>query len=205
MIRIAILLASTRPGRRGEEVARWALTIADRQSTSLPETQFELIDLAHENLPLLNEAAPAKTGRYTQAHTLRWAERIASFDGFVFVTPEYNHSVPAPLKNAIDYLYAEWADKAAGFVSYGVDGGTRAVEHLRLTLAELKVATVRAQTALQIREDFDIPDPVTTGRFAPRAHQDEALRRTLTEVVQWSGALQPLRASARGLAEAIVA
>jgi NAD(P)H-dependent FMN reductase len=92
--------------------------------------------------------APPSLGQYTKPHTLAWAEKIASFDGYVFVTPEYNHSTSGALKNAIDFLYREWNNKAAGFVSYGSVGGTRAVEHLRLVMAELQIATVRAQVAL---------------------------------------------------------
>lgn len=193
MIRIAIVLASTRPGRRGEAVARWAVDFANHSLLGAQRAHFDLVDLALEDLPPLDEPAPAKTGRYEWDHTQRWAQTIASYDGFVFVTPEYNHSVPAPLKSAIDYLYAEWSDKAAGFISYGLDGGTRAVEHLRLVLSELKVATVRAQTTLYMFHDFEVTDPVQTGRFTPRAHQDDALEQTLTEVVEWSSALRQLR------------
>ena len=83
-------------------------------------------------------------GQYTQPHTLAWASKIASFDGFVMVTPEYNHSTSGALKNAIDFLYAEWNNKAVGFVSYGSVGGARAVEHLRLIAGELQMADVRA-------------------------------------------------------------
>jgi NAD(P)H-dependent FMN reductase len=77
-----------------------------------------------------------------------WSARIASFDGYVFVTPEYNHSSSAALKNAIDFLHQEWINKAAGFIAYGGTMGARAVEHLRLVLAELQVATVRTQVGL---------------------------------------------------------
>ena len=94
-------------------------------------------------------------GQYEQPHTKRWAEKIASFDGFVFVTPEYNHATSGALKNAIDFLYAEWNNKAAGFVSYGAAGGARAVEHLRLVLGELQIADVTSQVALSLLTDFE--------------------------------------------------
>ncbi|MGA8117667.1 MAG: NAD(P)H-dependent oxidoreductase, partial [Actinocatenispora sp.] len=112
---------------------------------------------------------------------------------FVFVTPEYNHSMPGALKNAIDFLYAEWSNKAAGFVSFGLHGGTRAVEHLRLVLAEVKVADVRTQVVLSLFADFEIDDMSQPGTFTPGPRQEATLTRMLDEVVAWSGALRPLR------------
>jgi NAD(P)H-dependent FMN reductase len=94
-------------------------------------------------------------GQYQNAHTKQWADLIASFDGFVFVTPEYNHSTSGVLKNAIDYLYAEWNNKAVGFVSYGSVGGARAAEHLRLVAGELQMADVRQQVALSLLTEFE--------------------------------------------------
>src|SRR6185503_3412075 len=101
-----------------------------------------------------DEPVPPSMGQYSQPHTHAWAQKIESFDGFVFVTPEYNHSTSGALKNAIDFLYAEWNNKAAGFVSYGSVGGARAAEHLRLVMGELQVADVRAQVALSLYTDF---------------------------------------------------
>jgi NAD(P)H-dependent FMN reductase len=195
MIRIAVIVGSTRPGRRGEAVARWVKKLADQHVTAVSgDVTFELVDLADYRLPMLDEASPAMLGQYAGVHTVRWAETIRSFDGFVFVTPEYNHSAPAALKNALDYLFAEWNDKAAGFVSYGVHGGTRAVEHLRLTLGELKVADVRSQVALSMFTDFEITDPTEPGLFRPGSHHERTLHELLDEVVAWSQALAPLRA-----------
>ena len=130
-------------------------------------------------------------GQYAQPHTRAWAEKIATFDGFVFVTPEYNHSTSGALKNAVDFLYGEWNNKAAGFVSYGGVGGTRAVEHLRLIMSELQVATVRAQVALSLHTDFE-----NFSTFHPGAHQIDALNATLDQVIAWSGALRPVRVGA---------
>lgn len=125
-------------------MAQWVHDIASARE----DASFELVDIADFELPLLDEEMPPMMGSYSASHTRRWAEKIASFDGFVFVTPEYNHSASGALKNAIDYLFAEWNDKAAGFVSYGADsGGTRAVEHLRAVMGELKVADVRGVRA----------------------------------------------------------
>src|SRR5688500_15284292 len=131
MINVAIVVGSTRPGRKAETVAKWVLEIAKRRS----DASYELVDIQDHDLPLLDEPAPASMGKYTKDHTKRWAARIAAFDAFVFVTPEYNHGTSAALKNALDFLYAEWNNKAAGFVSYGGAGGVRAVEQLRMTMS----------------------------------------------------------------------
>jgi NAD(P)H-dependent FMN reductase len=185
MPKIAIILGSTRPGRNGEAVARWVLEHASRRS----DAEFELVDLADFQLPHLDEAVPPSFGQYSQPHTRAWADKIAEFDGYVFVTPEYNHSTSGALKNAIDYLYAEWTNKAAGFVSYGANGGTRAVEHLRLIMAELQVATVRGQVALGLMTDF-----VNFREFTPQPFQQQSLNAMLDQLVAWSSALAPLRA-----------
>ncbi|MEU1539112.1 NAD(P)H-dependent oxidoreductase [Actinacidiphila glaucinigra] len=184
MTRIAVILGSTRPGRIGEGVAQWVYENAALRD----DAEYELVDVADYALPLLDEPVPASMGRYSRQHTFAWAEKIASFDGYVFVTAEYNHSIPGALKNAVDYLFAEWNNKAAGFVAYGSAGGTRAVEHLRLVMAELRVATVRAQVALSLFRDF-----ADMSRFEPGPRRAGELGVVLDEVVAWSEALAPLR------------
>lgn len=184
MLRIAIILGSTRPGRNGEAVARWVDGLARTRS----DASYELIDLADFNLPLLDEPAPPSRGKYSKPHTLAWSAKIAAFDGFVFVTPEYNHSTSGALKNAIDYLYAEWNNKAAGFVGYGSIGGARAIEHLRAIMAEVQVATVRNQTMLSLMTDFE-----NFSQFKPAPHQEKSVHAMLDQLVAWSGALRPLR------------
>lgn len=119
MNNIAIVLGSTRPNRNGEAVAKWIYKIAHKRGNAT----FELVDLKDYNLPLLDEPIPASQGKYSKEHTKKWAAKIASFDAYVFVTPEYNHSMPGALKNAIDFLYKEWNNKVAGFVGYGSSGG----------------------------------------------------------------------------------
>jgi NAD(P)H-dependent FMN reductase len=128
MTRIGIILGSTRPNRNGEQVAKWVYETAALRS----DADFELVDLRDYPLPHLDEPLPPSMGQYQNDHTKEWSDKIASFDGFVIVTPEYNHSTSGVLKNAIDYLYAEWNNKAVGFVSYGAVGGARAAEQLRL-------------------------------------------------------------------------
>ena len=187
MTKIGIILGSTRPGRNGEGVAKWVLDVASKRT----DAEFELVDLLDYKLPHLDEAAPPSFGQYTQPHTIEWANKIASFDGFVMVTPEYNHSTSGALKNAIDFLFAEWNNKAVGFVSYGSVGGTRAVEHLRLIAGELKMADVRAQVALSLFSDFE-----NFSKFIPSERQEQALDVVLEQVVEWSTALAPLRAPA---------
>jgi NAD(P)H-dependent FMN reductase len=184
MPKIAIILGSTRPGRNGEAVAKWVLDIAKQRS----DAEFELIDIAEYNLPHLDEAIPPSMGQYAQPHTKAWAEKIDSFDGFVFVTPEYNHSTSGALKNAIDFLFAEWNNKAAGFVSYGSVGGARAVEHLRLVMGELRVADVRTHVALSLSDDFE---EYTTP--APRPHQEGKLTDLINELLVWAQALRTVR------------
>ena len=184
MIKIAIVIGSTRPGRKAEAVARWVYEIAAKR----PEAEFELVDIKTFDLPLLDEPIPPSMGKYSQPHTKTWAAKIASFDAFVFVTPEYNHGTSGALKNAIDFLYREWNNKAAGFVSYGSTGGVRAVEQLRLVMGELQVADVRAQVALSIYTDFE-----NFTAFKPALLHEKSLNAMLTQVIAWGGALKTLR------------
>lgn len=186
MLKVGVVVGSTRPGRNGEAVGRWVHQVASRRG----DATFELLDLADFNLPLLDEPIPPSMGQYRHPHTKRWAAAIGACDGFVFVTPEYNHSTSGALKNAIDFLYAEWNNKAAGFVGYGSAGGTRAVEHLRLILAELQIATVREQVMLSLAQDFE-----NYSVFKPTARHEEALGKMLGQTLAWAGALQGLRAT----------
>jgi NAD(P)H-dependent FMN reductase len=110
MLKIAIIIGTTRPNRKSEQVARWVYNIASQRE----DAEFELVDLRDYNLPLFDEPYPPSLRRYTHEHTKVWSEKIAEFDAYVFVTSEYNHGIPAVLKNAIDYLWYEWHDKVAG-------------------------------------------------------------------------------------------
>ncbi len=179
MIRIAVIVGSTRPNRVSRSVADWVYEHVQQRS----DAQFELVDLADVDLPLLDEPLPPAMGQYSKPHTKAWAEKVASFDGFIFVTPEYNHGISAVLKNALDYLYAEWNNKAAGFVGYGSAGGTRAVESLRLVMAELQVATVRSQVALSLFTDFE-----EMREFKPAPHHEKPLNGMLDQLIAWSSA-----------------
>jgi NAD(P)H-dependent FMN reductase len=188
MIRIGIIIGSTRPGRVGADVARWVHERARQRQ----DAQFDLVDLADFDLPLLDEPVPPSQGQYSKPHTRAWAAAIAGYDAFVFVTPEYNHGTSGALKNAIDFLYAEWNNKAAGFVGYGSAGGTRAVEHLRLVMAEVQVATVRSQVALSLFTDFE-----NFREFKPAPRQVQPLERMLDQLIAWGEALKIVRSRER--------
>ena len=195
-LKIGIIIGSTRPGRNGEAVGRWVHEIASKRA----DADYELVDLLDYNLPHLDEGMPASMGQYANEHTRQWAEKIAEFDGFIFVTPEYNHGTSGVLKNAIDFIYGEWNNKSAGFVSYGAVGGTRAVEHLRLVVGELQIADVRAQVALSLATDFE-----NYHVFTPQAQRAVQLGTVLDQTVAWAGALKPLREPSRELSAATAA
>ena len=177
-------------GRDGSEraVGQWVYDLAKERT----DATFELVDLKDFNLPLLDEPIPPSAGKYSKPHTKVWADKIRPFDAFVFITPEYDHGIPAGLKNAIDFLYAEWNNKAAGFVSYGSAGGVRAVEQLRLVLAEVQIATVRAQVWFSLSTDFE-----NFRDFKPTPGKDTSLKTMLDQLVAWGGALKALREKSR--------
>jgi NAD(P)H-dependent FMN reductase len=193
-IRIAIVLGSTRPGRRGEAVAQWVL----EQASARGDAEYELLDLADFALPHLDEPMSASSGRYEHEHTKKWSDAVDDFDGYVFVSPEYNHAPSGVLKNALDYLYSEWNDKAAGIVSYGVSAsGLRAAETLRLILGELQIADVRQAVGISLIHDFE---NFTT--FTPGPHHAQHLGVQLDQVLAWSTALRGVRETKAALAAA---
>lgn len=185
-LRIGIIIGSTRPTRVGDQVAAWIKENAER----LSDSQFEVIDLAEVDLPLLDEPYSASMGRYEHAHTKAWAERIDPLDAFIFVTPEYNHAPSAVLLNALSYLNAEWNDKSAALVSYGFTAnGARAAAILRSVFGELQMADVRQQLALSIPAEFE-----NYSTFAPGAHNISALETLLGQLESWGRALRDVRA-----------
>jgi NAD(P)H-dependent FMN reductase len=185
MLKIAIIIGSTRPGRKGEAIAKWVYEIAQNRN----DAEFELVDIKDYDLPLLDEPMSPGMGpdHYTHQHTKIWSAKIASFDAYVFVTPEYNHATSGALKNAIDFLYHEWVNKSAGFVGYGGASGTRAVENLRLIMGELQVADVKAQVGLSLFTDFE-----NFSVFKPAPQQEKSVDAMLDQVIAWGGALKTL-------------
>lgn len=184
MPKIGIIIGSTRPGRNGEAVAKWAHELASKRT----DAEFELIDIVDYDLPILDEPYPAIYQNYTQEHTKKWSKKIAEMDGFIFVTPEYNHAVGGALKNAIDFLNVEWNNKAVGFVSYGSAMGVRAVENLRVIVAELQMADVQKGVQLSLFTDF-----VNFNEFKPHAMHNDILNSMLDQLIAWTNALSPLR------------
>lgn len=185
MTKIQIILGSTRPGRVGQSVADWAYqTIKQRD-----DIEIELVDVADYNLPLLDEPLPASSGQYSKEHTKNWSAKIAEADGYIFVTPEYNHSVPGALKNAVDFLYNEWTNKAVGFISYGSVGGARSVEAWRLIVGDLQMADIRNQLMLFLGSDFE------NMVFKPTDQHAQRLNGVVDQVKAWAEALKPLRQS----------
>jgi len=187
MVKIKVIISSTRPTRFGDKPAAWIMDLAKQQQ---PEVEFELVDLAKVNLPFLDEPQPAMSGKYEHEHTKKWSAQMADADGFVFVTAEYNHSVPAPLKNAIDFLYAEWSYKPVAFVSYGTHaGGARAVEQLRGIVAQVKMYS--------LGEHVIIPSYYTqfdeAGKWQPNETQVSDAGTMLSAVTFWADKMKSAR------------
>lgn len=182
-LRIAIIIGSTRPNRKAEGVAKWV-----QEQGAARDASYELVDLADYPLPFFNEPMSPAMGQYDAQHQRDWANVVSQYDGYVFVTPEYNHSYSAVLKNAIDWLYTEWNDKAAAFVSYGGAGGARAVEHLRGVAAEMQLAGVRTQMAFSVMTDFE-----NFTEFKPAEQNLARVQVMFDQLERWAGALKPLR------------
>lgn len=155
---IAVVVCSTRPGRINPFVARYVMDHIKKSPMAGHVASIELLDVASQNLPLSDESAipgnlPADdpTPHYASAHTRAWSAQVRKYDAFIFVTPQYNWSIPASLKNALDHLFHEWRGKPAAIVTYGHRGGTKADLHLRQILAGLRVGGVAEQAvALKI-------------------------------------------------------
>jgi len=188
-MRIAIIVGSTRPGRKGSTVGRWVHDHALQRDDVPGKVDFDLLELEDFDLPLLDEPTiPAAADQeYEVPETRAWSERIVQYDGYVFVTPEYNHGVPAAMKNAVDVLGPEWANKAVGFVSYGSDGGVRAVEHWRNVVANLLMTDVRAQVSLLVFEDWK------DGEFRPLDRREQELDTMLDQLIEMTRSVRALR------------
>jgi NAD(P)H-dependent FMN reductase len=186
--RLQVIVGATRPGRIGPQVARWFLGVA----ADHPSFDLELVDLAEVNLPMLDEPEnPARGGVFQHEHSRAWSRSVAGADAFVFVIPEYNNGYNAAVKNALDYLYYEWHDKAVGFVSYGgnMGGGTRAVQALKPVMLALR--------AVPVHEAVSIPFIYSTlderGRFQGTPGLARAAADMLAEIARRERALRQLR------------
>jgi NAD(P)H-dependent FMN reductase len=181
---IQIIVGSVREGRVGLPVAEWVL----EQAQGHAGLTVDLIDLKAWDLPIFSLPSPPAMGDYKDPLQQRWAAKIAEADGFIFVTPEYNHGYSPALKNALDYLYAEWRRKPAAFVAYGNAGGARAVEQLRQVLTELQIAALSA--ALHIA---GVWGKVKEGRFVADEQDTRRFDRLMDDLLWWTDALHSAR------------
>jgi NAD(P)H-dependent FMN reductase len=190
MTKIKILTGSTRPGRFNIQPAAWLFDIAKKRAG----IEVELVDLEALALPFLDEPITPMNRQYSKEHTFAWSKIVEGTDGFVFVTPEYNHSYAPALKNALDYLFYEWHYKPVSFVSYGsLAGGSRAVEHLRGVAAELKMYDLREQILLpNYWENLN-----DEGKYSFTEHQVKSAEELIESLAFWA---QELKASREKLA-----
>ncbi|MER7892903.1 GNAT family N-acetyltransferase [Micromonospora sp. NPDC094482] len=191
-LQVLVIVASTRPGRLGPAIADWFVR------ATLPEAagggiSLDVADLADIGLPLLDEPEHPSSGRYVHEHTHAWSRRVAAADAFVVITPEYNYGMPAALKNALDFLYHEWAWKPVGFVSYGnTSAGTRSVQMTKQVVTTLKMMPIGATVALRIA------DSTRDGQVLESAGLQESARRVLSELSRVARAMRSLRTGTDG-------
>jgi NAD(P)H-dependent FMN reductase len=185
-LHLQVILGSVREGRRSEPVARWVC----EKAQAYEGVAVELIDLKAWSLPIFDLAKFPSEGNYEDPLQQRWAASVAKADGFIFVTPEYNHGYTPALKNALDYLYAEWNRKPASFVSFGNAEGARGIEQLKLVLNELEVAAL--PTALPLR---GVAKKIATGTFLPEEAETKRFGVVFDEWLWWARALKAARKS----------
>lgn len=184
--RLQIIIASTRPGRIGFPIGQWVRERAVEHGGF----EVEVVDLAELNLPFMNEPNHPRLRQYTHQHTKDWSAKVDRADAFIFVTPEYNHGMNAPLKNAIDYLNIEWHYKPVGIVSYGgVSGGTRAAQMIKEVVAVLKLVVISEAVNIPFVQQFMSDD----NQFQPNDVTQQAMTAVLNELVRWVPALRMLR------------
>jgi NAD(P)H-dependent FMN reductase len=185
MPHIQIIVGSTRPGRIGLPIAQWLMGLAAGRT----DATYELVDIADFALPVMDEPRHPRLGQYEHEHTRRWSECVSRADGFVLVTPEYNHSFPGSLKNALDYLHNEWRFKPAGFVSYGgIAAGIRSVQHLKTVLEAFQMIPVLEGVNIpMVHALFD-----ADRSFRPDGAIEDAARLMLDRVTFWANHQAPL-------------
>lgn len=185
--RIGIIIGTTRPGRFADVPAQWIASIGSQRH----DATFEIVDLRDYPMPHFEEKLPLAYAPSQNPIAQRWAARMASFDGYIFLAAEYNHSLTGVLKNALDHLYAEVHKKPATFIGYGGVGGARAVEHLRNILAEMHVATLKHAVHIGMIEFLGM---LREGRaITDYPHLAEAAKPMLDDLVWWSVALKAAR------------
>lgn len=183
MLNIAIIPGTSRPQALNPQIVSWV----EQQLASNDDVRAEVVDFGSFDLPLLDEVIPAGAKMYANDHTKAWGAKLEEFDAFIFVTPEYNHSISGSLKNALDFVATEFNHKVAGIVNYGADKGVRAAEHLRHILANYKLAVVRDQASFSIFTD------VADGTFAPTEVSAAPFASMVDDIVAWGEALKSVR------------
>jgi len=188
--KLKILIGSTRPQRKGHLVAEWFLNIALQHK----DFDIEVLDLKEINLPFLDEPEHPRLQKYSHDHTKQWSKLIDEADAFVFVTPEYNYSAPATLKNAMDYLFNEWQEKPVSFVSYGgVSGGTRAVQDLKLPITTLGMMPLPQAVNIPFFNQFINEE----GVFEGNETLEKSANGMLLKLKEWAEALKGMRDRAK--------
>jgi NAD(P)H-dependent FMN reductase len=188
MPNLLIIIASTRPGRVGLPIGRWF----EQRARDHGGFDVTVADLAEWRLPFMDEPNHPRLQRYTHQHTKHWSVAVEAADAFVFVMPEYNHGINAPLKNAIDYLHNEWQRKPVAFVSYGgVAAGTRAVQMTKQIVVSLRMVPLNDAVTVPFVASMIDED----GDFAPTEAVQQAAGVLLTELASMADALRPLRGS----------
>ena len=186
IMKIGIISGSVREGRNSAAVSEWIHEFAKKRNDG--GIEYEIVALADYDLPLLGAKLPEDRQAAAGAAIQAWSEKMASFDAYIFITPEYNHALGGALKNALDYLNPEVANKAAAMVGYGSLGGARAHENLRIILAELRVATVRTTTNFSLISDFE-----NMSVFQPNEYHSVNANGMLDDLLLWSKAFQTIR------------
>lgn len=183
-LNILVIMGSVREGRMAEPVANWVM----EQAAARPGLVCELVDLKDWNLPFYAFAKPPAAGGYADPLQIAWADKIAAADGYILVTPEYNHGPPAVLKNALDYVYAEWNRKPMAFVGYGGNGGARSIELLTCIARELQAAPLEASVHI-----MGVWGKVQDGRFAGDDKDLRWIGHLFDEIAWWGSALKAAR------------
>jgi NAD(P)H-dependent FMN reductase len=186
-MKIAVIMSTTRDARFGDKPAKWIYDLASERR----EFELELIDLRDFDLPFFNEAATNAWAPTKNPEGVRWQKKVAEFDGYIFVTAEYNRSLPAVLKNAIDYAYNEWNRKPAAYVGYGSVGGARSVEHLRTICVELQMAPMR--TSVHIGGADFMAVSRQGKKMEELTHLLPSVKDMLDQLAWWTSALKAAR------------
>lgn len=186
MVTIKLIIGSTRPNRFGPQPAKWLFELAQARG----DARYELVDLVDVNLPLLDESNIPSMGNYQQEHTKKWAAIVGAADGFVMIHPEYNHGISAAVKNAFDFLWAEWLYKPIAYVSYGAEGGgIRATEQLRTIAGAQRMYDIRDELMIANYQQYLDEQ----GKFTATELQTKIAHQMLDQLVFWAEKMKPAR------------